>query len=90
MAPFAHKSDTMLDSEATQLGRDPHVLLLETIRGVLRPKTTSVALFLGGSVPSCLCRNVRPEELSSYARCGCSNDSRSTNTPRYIWRLARS
>ncbi|KAF4127388.1 Lysine methyltransferase [Phytophthora infestans] len=44
VAPFAHKFDTMLGSEITQLGRDLHVSLLETIRSVLRPGSKSVGL----------------------------------------------
>ncbi|KAG7376689.1 hypothetical protein PHYPSEUDO_012881 [Phytophthora pseudosyringae] len=44
IAPFAHKFDTMLGSEITQLGRGLHVPLLETIRSVLRPGVKSVAL----------------------------------------------
>uniref|UniRef100_M4BWX7 Methyltransferase small domain-containing protein n=1 Tax=Hyaloperonospora arabidopsidis (strain Emoy2) TaxID=559515 RepID=M4BWX7_HYAAE len=44
LAPFVHTFDTMLGSEITQLGRDLHVPLLETIRCVLRPKAKSVAL----------------------------------------------
>ncbi|KAG6610305.1 putative N2,N2-dimethylguanosine tRNA methyltransferase [Phytophthora cinnamomi] len=44
IAPFAHKFDTMLGSEITQLGRGLHVPLLETVRAVLRPGSESVAL----------------------------------------------
>ncbi|RLN57786.1 hypothetical protein BBJ28_00004903 [Nothophytophthora sp. Chile5] len=44
MAPFVGKFDSMLGSEITQLGRDLHVPLLETIRAVLRPGLESVAL----------------------------------------------
>ncbi|KUF94087.1 Alcohol dehydrogenase 4 [Phytophthora nicotianae] len=44
IVPFAHKFDTMLGSEITQLGRDLHVPLLETIRSVLRPGPKSTAL----------------------------------------------
>ncbi|POM69922.1 Hypothetical protein PHPALM_13744 [Phytophthora palmivora] len=32
IAPFVHKFDTMVGSEITQLGRDLHIPLLETIR----------------------------------------------------------
>ncbi|KAG2761061.1 hypothetical protein JG687_00007742 [Phytophthora cactorum] len=44
IAPFAHKFDTVLGSEITQLGRDLHVPLLETICSVLRPGSKSIAL----------------------------------------------
>ncbi|CAH0490190.1 unnamed protein product [Peronospora farinosa] len=44
ITPFAHKFDTMIGSEITQLGRDLHVPLLETIRFVLRPRIISLAL----------------------------------------------
>ncbi|KAG7390860.1 hypothetical protein PHYBOEH_006899 [Phytophthora boehmeriae] len=44
MAPFVHKFDTMLGSEITQLGRDLHTPLLQTIHSVLRPGADSVAL----------------------------------------------
>lgn len=44
VAPFAHKFDTMIGSEITQLGRDLHISLLEAIRTVLRPGPKSVAL----------------------------------------------
>ncbi|RLN02689.1 hypothetical protein BBJ28_00016348 [Nothophytophthora sp. Chile5] len=44
MAPFVGKFDSMLGSEITQLGRDLHVPLLETVRAVLRPGLESVAL----------------------------------------------
>ncbi|CAI5735592.1 unnamed protein product [Hyaloperonospora brassicae] len=44
VAPFAHRFDTVLGSEITQLGRDLHVPLLETICCVLRPSARSVAL----------------------------------------------
>ncbi|KAL4147626.1 hypothetical protein PRNP1_011526 [Phytophthora ramorum] len=44
IAPFVHKFDTMLGSEITQLGRDLHIPLLETIHSVLRPGAKSVAL----------------------------------------------
>ncbi|KAK1940187.1 Protein-lysine methyltransferase METTL21E [Phytophthora citrophthora] len=44
IAPFAHKFDTVLGSEITQLGRGLHAPLLETIRSVLRPGAKSVAL----------------------------------------------
>ncbi|KAL3672458.1 hypothetical protein V7S43_001757 [Phytophthora oleae] len=44
IAPFAHKFDTVLGSEITQLGRSLHAPLLETIRCVLRPGAKSVAL----------------------------------------------
>ncbi|POM70070.1 Hypothetical protein PHPALM_13557 [Phytophthora palmivora] len=40
IAPFVHKFDTMVGSEITQLGRDLHIPLLETIRSVLRPADT--------------------------------------------------
>lgn len=42
--PFAGKFDTMIGSEITQLGRDLHLPLLETVRVVLRPASSSVAL----------------------------------------------
>lgn len=42
--PFAGQFDTMLGSEITQLGRDLHQPLLETVRAVLRPGLESVAL----------------------------------------------
>ncbi|GMF26662.1 unnamed protein product [Phytophthora fragariaefolia] len=44
IAPFAHKFDTMVGSEITQLGRGLHAPLLETIRSVLRPGANSLAL----------------------------------------------
>lgn len=42
--PFARRFDTVLGSEITQLGRDLHAPLLETVRAVLRPSSQSVAL----------------------------------------------
>ncbi|RLN54819.1 hypothetical protein BBJ29_007534 [Phytophthora kernoviae] len=44
IAPFVHKFDTVLGSEITQLGRDLHAPLLETVHSVLRPGANSVAL----------------------------------------------
>lgn len=44
MQPFLGQFDTMVGSEVTQLGRDLHLPLLETVRAVLRPGPESVAL----------------------------------------------
>ncbi|CAH0479959.1 unnamed protein product [Peronospora belbahrii] len=44
ISPYANKFDTVIGSEITQVGRDLHVPLLETILCVLRPKAMSLAL----------------------------------------------